>query len=525
MKRVFSAILAIVMVFGLTSVALAATVTRQTVCLGTSNAVILSGSEISNYDAYPGCDPFRVYLFSDDGYHPATNLKRWEVEYYRLGIQIRATAGGATINRDTVIQFDRDGNAYYDFEWVDPYVAVDAIPYRGAVYITIDKSRVMESEFALSGIVENLAQTVRHMDDYVYTGEYPIVYATDAVPSIQVDMGEDISIWMKMDQGMKYYSWVTDPQPEDALIRAEYPDIDTVYSLKTINMNALENRIAFYLTSPKYIYVLNEEDQLVFLGNTNKKHPYYTKYFLSSKLLTFDTGNTPTPETPTPETPSTSGSSSSSGNKSSGGGGGGGGGTSASVTTTPAQTASPLSAAAGKTAVQNAVKAAAPGSKKASASIKNASSVSLSVLKEMAAEAQKSETELTVNFDQVTGSKVMLRLSINPALAKNDIDVTMSTDSAQAKKVQSIMAKWFSNATFVISCGQKESFGQSVTIAAALPEKFNTANLKFYSYDSAKNKYTEITGIKYWIDNAGYLHITTETAGDIVVSDGPLTKK
>lgn len=216
-------------------------------------------------------------------------------------------------------------------------------------------------------------------------------------------------------------------------------------------------------------------------------------------------------------------STSSSSSKSSGGGGGGGG--DRATAATPAQTTSPLSAAAGKTAVQNAVKAAAPGSKKAFVSLKNVASVSLPILKEMAAEAQKAGTELTVNFDQIVGKKVTLRLGINPALAKNDIDVTMSTDSAQAKKVQGITAKWFANSTFVISCGQKESFGQSVAIAAALPEKFSTANLKFYRYDSAQNKYTEITGIKYWTDSTGYLHFTTETAGDIVVSDGPLKKK
>ncbi|MFV0399665.1 MAG: hypothetical protein ACK5LX_03480 [Oscillospiraceae bacterium] len=510
MKRVLSVLLAVVMVLGLSSVAFAIPVTRDTVCLGKSvigGVAQLSNREVKDYNVNPGDKAFRAYLYVED-MGMLEHITRQDVEDYNLGIQVRATAGGSVISRNTAIQFDEYDKAYYVFEWVDHYPTVEPISYRALIYITIDGSRIENTEFVLSGTFENKMNNVYANQNYLYLGDYPGAVALADIPDIQADLGSGLSIWLNMSQGMKYYGWVTtEPKADDAAIRAQYPSINTIYTLKTVNMNALENRISFDKDTLQYVYVLDQNGQLVFLGTTDSKLPYHIKYFLSSRQLSTTSGGS---------------SSSSSSSKGGGGGGGGGGG---DRTTAPAQTASPLSAAAGKTAVQNAIKAAAPGGKKASASIKNASSVSLSVLKEMAAEAQKSGTELTVNFDQVTGSKVMLRLSINPALAKNDIDVTMSTDSAQAKKVQSIMAKWFSNATFVISCGQKGSFGQSVTIAAALPEKFNTANLKFYSYDSAKNKYTEITGIKYWIDNAGYLHITTEMAGDIVVSDGPLTKK
>jgi len=73
---------------------------------------------------------------------------------------------------------------------------------------------------------------------------------------------------------------------------------------------------------------------------------------------------------------------------------------------------------------------------------------------------------------------------------------------------------------------QAEPWGQPVEIAAKVDlTGMDTSNLCFYSYDKATNTYKRIEKPAYWIDKNGYLRFTTELAGNIVVSGGPLERK
>lgn len=222
-------------------------------------------------------------------------------------------------------------------------------------------------------------------------------------------------------------------------------------------------------------------------------------------------------------TPPTGSGNSSSGSK--GGGGGGGGRTDPSTTTTAASsTLSPLTAAQSDSLVDNALKQAA-GVSKASVTVKNTSTVALSVFQSAAKKAKTADKALTMNFDQLSGNRVTLRLSLDPAKATKDLDVSLSTTSAQAKKVQGIIDRWFSNKTFVVSAGQKGSYGQAGSISVLLPKDFDTKDLHFYTYDSEKKQYVRLENTAQWVDQNGYLHFTTTVGGDIVVSAGKLTKK
>ena len=66
----------------------------------------------------------------------------------------------------------------------------------------------------------------------------------------------------------------------------------------------------------------------------------------------------------------------------------------------------------------------------------------------------------------------------------------------------------------------------AVEIAAKLDlTGMGTSNLYFYSYNSKANTYRRIEKPTCWIDKNGYLHFTTEMAGDIIISKGPLDRK
>ena len=91
---------------------------------------------------------------------------------------------------------------------------------------------------------------------------------------------------------------------------------------------------------------------------------------------------------------------------------------------------------------------------------------------------------------------------------------------------KTIFEKWFSNDVAVVSFGQQGSFGQPVEVAVKVdPIVMDIHNLVFYSYDSKTNTYKRIEKPAYWIDGNGYLHFTTEFAGDIIISEGALEQK
>ncbi|MFV0399927.1 MAG: InlB B-repeat-containing protein [Oscillospiraceae bacterium] len=245
----------------------------------------------------------------------------------------------------------------------------------------------------------------------------------------------------------------------------------------------------------------------------NMSRKYETEISLSGTLLagSFQDGG--------------SGSNSGSGGSGSGSSGGGRADTGSSGGTTTGTTASmkPLTKADAEKLLEEAVQAKPQGQKALSVKVSNRESVELSVLQAIQQQAAKAATPLTLHFDTVQGGKVVSRISLNPAESSKNLNLLVSTDSVQAKKVQNIFSKWFSNQMFVISCSQQNGFGQTVDLAVPLPEGFATNQLNFYSYDSAANKYQRISPA-YHVDKNGYLHIITDVAGDIVVSQGPLVK-
>ena len=64
-----------------------------------------------------------------------------------------------------------------------------------------------------------------------------------------------------------------------------------------------------------------------------------------------------------------------------------------------------------------------------------------------------------------------------------------------------------------------------VEIAVKLDERLSGKELFFYHYRQESNTYMQIANPAAWQDTHGYLHFTTDLAGDILISDGELQKK
>jgi len=194
--------------------------------------------------------------------------------------------------------------------------------------------------------------------------------------------------------------------------------------------------------------------------------------------------------------------------------------------TTTSSAPAPVSAAAATDLTQKAVAAAkANGSGAATVRLKNASDVSLNAMRAMVKEA--GDMPVKLNADSMTddGKAVDVRITVDPGKATKDVNLSASTISARAKNTETFFEKYYNNNVSVVSLAQQDGFGMSVEIAAKIDSGLNTQTLLFYSYDKVTNTYKQIVAPGYWIDKNGYLHFTTELAGEIIISDGVLERK
>ena len=129
--------------------------------------------------------------------------------------------------------------------------------------------------------------------------------------------------------------------------------------------------------------------------------------------------------------------------------------------------------------------------------------------------------------DTLAGNVVQVRLYIsNPELVKSDRMLSGYVSGAAVDNLRARFEKYFSNKIRVIQLDQQTDWGQLVEIAAKVDlTGMDTNRLYFYSYNAASNTYRRIENPAYWIDSNGYLRFTTEYAGSIIISEGPLERK
>lgn len=219
----------------------------------------------------------------------------------------------------------------------------------------------------------------------------------------------------------------------------------------------------------------------------------------------------------------------------SGGGSGGdsGGGSSSSGSTPPATVTSSnvdFTGAVNQTAITDEAAAALSGAASGGTAVvrtQNASSITPAVLSALANAAQGKN--IVLHADTMSGNAVQGRIYVDPAKladVKEPIKLGIYTESAKTTATTAIFEKFFGNNVATVSFEQQGSLGARLEVAAKVDlADMDVTKLVLYSYDRASNTYRRIENPAYWVDKNGYLHFTTALAGDIIISEGPLTLK
>ncbi|MDR2932937.1 MAG: hypothetical protein LBV27_07500 [Oscillospiraceae bacterium] len=291
MKKILALVLAVMLVVGMTPAAFAADYDPGVVGLGySSGPAVTPSGDIGEIN--PGVAKLILKLFDSTGVHQITE-REWKDG--KLSIQTQQSGGTKAI-KGIKVKYDSAKNAYIEVEFADSYVATGEQEFKFTIYVLKDKSRIEDSKFEFEGKIKNKEQKIDTSYDFVYTYDVPVVEADEYLKAIKVDAGNDVIISAKMFAGKKYYARATvKVKSEDDAILTEYPDIDTIYYLDTVNMSGSGNTVKLDIGDKLFVY----NKDLEYIGTTSDDLPFSSKYYVSSKELDVeDAGDIETPEGP-----------------------------------------------------------------------------------------------------------------------------------------------------------------------------------------------------------------------------------
>ena len=256
--------------------------------------LILQGSTaitldtLSNLSAKPGQE-MKIYLtanmFVDNTgariTTESTHISRNQIRAARIALR-RSTSRGSKAFKSVSLSYDKVG-AYISVKLVDEFVSLNDLDFATTVYLTVNGNRRNATSVTVAGTLAADVVEVYGDDDYVDLSGGRVAEAVERVSRIEVDLGNDLTIFTSMVRGRKYYGTTTlSLTAADSRLMDKYPSVQDVYTLKTINLKPPGN--AVYIDRGTRMHVYGADG--AYLGTTGQMLPYSTKYYVSIKKYT-----------------------------------------------------------------------------------------------------------------------------------------------------------------------------------------------------------------------------------------------
>lgn len=224
-------------------------------------------------------------------------------------ISVRMLSGrNSNIIDSYKIKYD-GARAYVSIKFIERFVSTKEKDFDFEIGLAYNGNVNRDTIATISGTIENAYIYVYNDYDYVDLSYGDIAYAEDSVRNIEAYLGQGITIHTRMLGGKKYYGTVSiEPDTGDLRRMYEYPEIDIAYTLNTVGLNSNGKIVKIDIPGRYYVYNRNLE----YLGTTNERLPYSTKYYIASKELDTsanDPDHVVEVDSSKPESPSGSGSS------------------------------------------------------------------------------------------------------------------------------------------------------------------------------------------------------------------------
>jgi len=290
MKKVLSLVLAVVLVFGMATVAFAAAPKINGLedpfnyykGLGSST---VWGDSINEGEFAP-CEErvTKLYLRGDnftwDSGSPTAAVSSSQLSNGKITVKKKITKGSNVLKDVTL---ERDGaQMYIKVKYVTEYVSTSEQDFDFTVYLAKSGTKQGISEIQIYGTMKNEEVLLDDGDEEVDLSDGQYAKADGYIKNVRVDTGNGLYINAKMFDGKKYYAKSNQDisASDDAVLNA-YPEIETIYYLNSINMSSSGNTVEFDIDDKYYVY--NADGQ--YIGTTADKLPFSSKYYMANTKI------------------------------------------------------------------------------------------------------------------------------------------------------------------------------------------------------------------------------------------------
>lgn len=196
----------------------------------------------------------------------------------------RSVSKGSNTIED--IKFDSDNiSAYILIDFVEYFVSTSEQDVDFTIYLAKSGSRRRETDLQIAGTMENEEETVDAGYNYIDTSEGLVVEADEYVRGIEMYLGNNVYARLNMFKAKRYYGVALNTfDTTDAAIMDQYPEIDNVIQMRTVNVKGSGTAVYFDMGSSYYVYGADG----AYLGLSNEEVPYSDKYYFATSRITIN---------------------------------------------------------------------------------------------------------------------------------------------------------------------------------------------------------------------------------------------
>ena len=262
----------------------------------------ISATELTNLNASP--DSELRFLLNTDFFNwdpviqnMGANVRKSTMDNNKIDVSTRFYGGSKYI--DSIDIKNVDGVAWVVVEFTEYLPYVDEKSFDFTICLTYRDKKDESTMVQVTGIIANEEMNV---DGYTYAniGEGIVAVADEYNKSIELDLGNGLSVTRSLAEGKKYYGVALDEQTNaDREIMEYYPSIRKVLNLTTVNMETSGNVVKInpavadsndrdFLPSDEELLYYIYDASGKYLGTTNDMLPFRNKYYFSTGIITMD---------------------------------------------------------------------------------------------------------------------------------------------------------------------------------------------------------------------------------------------
>ncbi len=176
---------------------------------------------------------------------------------------------------------NKENMAYVSLVFKDTYNSIDSVEFDFDIVVKI--SGVKRGTINYTGIYGNAEEELEEGQDEVDASEGIIMNPSDMLRNIVVYGGNDLYATVNMSPAKNYRFYThTEITDDDFEVMEEFAEITNVIYVNQVNMKVAGNKYAFLGLDDEF-YVYNEAGKLI--GTTDDDLPFSSKYYLATSKI------------------------------------------------------------------------------------------------------------------------------------------------------------------------------------------------------------------------------------------------